>query len=244
MTTKRRPHYNNTGCLKKHQPLKAPSNCKHQISQNVAYLKSTLRKQSKARTIFPIQYILNNNYGQDDISTGFPFWPWKPFIKFLPMVDWRFHLPDSLLKLMFSILWDKNWRLSTFPNLFKPYMVPFAECGSSRMVHLPLDWQFAIDCKNSFQSKLSDWGTTCNIEWPGLAPLNFYSFGAKWTVMCTERAHFFHFMIFRTGSCFLCKHNVEHEWFGTLCQQWLPEYKLHPESRQPCGGESSQIIFC
>ncbi len=46
------------------------------------------------------------SYGQNDISTGFPIWPRKPFIKYLPMVDWCFIFLDSLKKLMFSVLCD------------------------------------------------------------------------------------------------------------------------------------------
>ena len=61
------------GCLKK--PSKRPLflSCKHHISQNVTNLKSTQCKLSNGGKNFQSNTYLCN--GQNDISTGFPFWP-------------------------------------------------------------------------------------------------------------------------------------------------------------------------
>ena len=120
----------------------------------------------------------------------------------------------------------QNWRLSTFHTyktlhgrLDSNAMVPLAKYGSFRMVPP------AIRRGNS-QLTARIWGTTlsglhdclvlhCWIifllgkvksdEWKG--PTSFTSWSSG------------------QGYCFPYKHNVEHEWFRTLCQQWLPEAK-------------------
>ena len=80
----------NTGCPQKNQHLKAPSFYKFAYILSVKMLHiwkvgfvscPTLKKSFQYNT-----YLLS--YGQNDISTDFPFWPRKPYINFLPMVDW------------------------------------------------------------------------------------------------------------------------------------------------------------